>query len=779
MAVQILGLRTYTDRNGKEKKAERFFEKNWRTESVEFLFRNIEHIIPSIPEDERWNLYYTAASCKETKGRILEHQDVIPFDIDDIDITKLDEYIRIICGELELNPKNTGIVFSGNGLQFIVGLEQAITDVGFFDRERHLYKAICGKINQALYMHGLEGKADTSVFSAARLLRLPMTLNRKPNKPEREARLLNNHIAPINFDLSEKTGLPKVVEGEHIHPKAYTKLPEPDPKGVLQGCDFLKYCWENASTISEPQWYAMLSIVGRLPDGNNLCHEFSKPHEGYDYDDTEFKYKQALEASGPRTCDNIDSLWDGCRNCPNSGRCKSPIMLRSAEFIATKDTGFYEMAVDKNGMEKRGKPSYDDLVKYFSSINPYSTMEIANIVHIFDGKKWVDISRNKIHNFAEVNFEPTPNNQMCSEFESKLKRTNIQEQDWFHVEGLVNFNNGVLDLETMDILEHDPRNGFKYVLPFDYDPTADCPRFKQFLSDVTLKRNDLAYVLMEFMGYSLAGVDPNLGQKALILHGDGSNGKSVFIEILRALAGQDNYCTLSMGNEINKLENRYQLSGKLFNVSEETPTGAMVESSVFKALVSGGEVQARKLYCDAFSMRNYAKIIMACNELPRTSDLSHGMLRRLLIIPFDATFTSKNRDIHIVEKLKEELSGIFNLAMEGYRRFIRLQGFTPSKVVETAVANYVEDNDSVQNFLSDECIMEPDEVISSAKLYANYKFYCEQACLNPLNMIKFGKRMKQILLHTYSEDRSDRYSIEGRRVRGYKGITVHEAGGTY
>jgi putative DNA primase/helicase len=778
MAVQILGLRSYIDRNGKERKAEKFFEENWRAESIQWLFANIDSVLKNIPEDERWNLYYTAAVCKETKGRILESQNIIPFDIDDIDVTKINTYVNIVCKELDVDINKTGVVFTGNGLQLIVGIKQNIDDVGFFDRERHLYKAICGRINQALYLSGLEGKADTSVFSAGRLLRLPNTLNRKPNKPEREAKIIQQNIEAVDFDLSERTGLPKVEEGEHIHPKAYTKLPDPDPKGVLEGCDFLKYCWENAASISEPQWYAMLSIVGRLPDGNNLCHEFSKPHEGYDYDDTEFKYKQALEASGPRTCDNIDSLWDGCGNCPNRGRCKSPIMLRSESFIATKETGFYEMSIDKNGMEKRGKPSYDDLVKYFSSINPYTTMEVANIVHVFDGRKWVDISRNRIHNFAEVNFDPTPSNQMCTEFESKLKRTNIQNQDWYHVDGAINFNNGVLDLETMDIEDHNPEYGFKYVLPFDYDPNADCPRFKEFLKDVTLNRQDLSDVLVEFMGYSLAGVDPNLGQKALILYGDGSNGKSVFIEILRALAGQDNYSTLSMGNEINKLENRYQLSGKLFNVSEETPTGAMVESSIFKALVSGGEVQARKLYCDAFSMRNYAKIIMACNELPRTNDLSHGMLRRLLIVPFDATFTAKNRDIHIVEKLKEELSGIFNLAMEGYRRFIRLQGFTQSAVVDTAVTSYVEDNDSVQNFLSDECIMEPESVISSSKLYANYKFYCEQACLNPLNMIKFGKRLRQILLHVYNEDRADRYNINGRRMRGYKGITVHE-GGTY
>lgn len=779
MAVQILGLRPYTDRRGKERKAEKFFEQGWRSPSVPELFRDIDFYINQIPEDERWNLYYTAADVKEEKGRIFVEQEIIPIDVDDIDVNRIDEYVTVICKELGISSKKTGIVFSGNGLQFVIGLKNKFDDVKFFDRCRHQYKAMCGKLNQALYMHGLEGTVDVSVFSGARLLRLPNTFNRKPDKPERMAKLINATIELIDFDMGEKSGLPKVVEGQHIHPNAFAKFPDPDPIGVQENCEFLKWAYNNQADVTEPQWYAMLSIVGRLPDGQKLVHDYSRQHPQYDADDTNYKYQQALDASGPRKCENISTLWDGCSSCPHWGRCASPITLKSDAYIGTRDTGFYDIIINpKTGAEKR-TPNYDDLVKYFTEENDYCTMDIASVVHIYNGKKWTDISRNVIHNFAETSFDPSPSNNMCSEFEAKLKRTNIRTQDWFQVEGLINFQNGVLDLKTMEMHSHSPEYGFKYVLPFDYDPSANCPKFEQFLDEVTLEREDIKRVLIEFMGYSLAGVDPQLGQKALILHGDGSNGKSVFIEILRALAGDDNYSTLSMGNEVNKLENRYQLQGKLFNVSEETPTNAMVESSVFKALVSGGEVQARKLYCDPFSMRNYAKIIMACNELPRSFDMSHGMLRRLLIVPFNATFTKTNRDIHIVTKLKEELSGIFNLAMSGYHRFIKQDGFSDSAVVEQAVEDYVNENDSVQNFIMDECMVHKTHVVPVNKLYTSYAFYCEQARLKPLNKLRFGKRMKQILSHTYSKDMTDRTTVNGVRQRVYNGIGLLEQGGAY
>lgn len=779
MAVQILGLRSYTDRRGKERKAEKFFEQGWRAPSVPELFRDIDFYINQIPEDERWNLYYTAADVKEEKGRIFVEQEIIPIDVDDIDVSRIDDYVTVVCQELGIKKEQTGIVFSGNGLQFVIGLSNKFTDVKFFDKHRHQYKAMCGKVNQALYMHGLDGTVDVSVFSGARLLRLPNTFNRKPDKPERMAKLINGNIELVDFDMADKSGLPKVAEGQHIHPNAYAKFPEPDPKGVQENCEFLKWAYNHQADVTEPQWYAMLSIVGRLPDGQKLVHDYSRQHPKYDVDDTNYKYQQALDASGPRKCESISTLWDGCSSCPHWGGCSSPITLKSDDYIGTRDTGFYDIYVHpKTGAEKR-TPNYDDLVKYFTKQNDYCTMDIASAVHVYNGRKWVDISRNVIHNFAEQNFDPSPSNSMCTEFEAKLKRTNIRNQDWFQVEGFINFQNGVLDLKTMEMHAHSPDYGFKYVLPFNYDPSANCPKFKQFLDEVTLERDDLKRVLVEFMGYSLAGVDPQLGQKALILHGDGSNGKSVFIEILRALAGEDNYCTLSMGNEVNKLENRYQLQGKLFNVSEETPTNAMVESSVFKALVSGGEVQARKLYCDPFSMRNYAKIIMACNELPRSFDMSHGMLRRLLIVPFNATFTKDNRDIHIVSKLKEELSGIFNLAMEGYERFIKQDGFSESAVVDQAVEDYVNENDSVQNFILDECMVHKTHMVPVNKLYMSYAFYCDQSKLKPLNKLLFGKRMKQILNHTYGKDMTDRDTVHGVRQRIYRGIGLLEQGGAY
>lgn len=760
MAVQILGLRDYFDsRTNRTRKREAFFDKGWRADSVPELFKNLDDLIQDIPQHERYNLYYTAASCLEKRGRILESQSVLPIDIDDIDETKVDEYIPIVLESLGLKHEETGIVFSGNGLQFIVALKDPINDEEYFEEHRVHYKALCGKIAQDLFSHGLAGSVDPSVFSAARLLRLPNTRNVKPKKGDKEAKLLQGQIVPVDFNLVQRSGIPVVEYTDQISDAMLKRLPPPDTEGVLNGCDFIKWCGSHAADVSEPQWYALLSILGRLERGRDIVHQYSKGHPEYSEHDTDRKLEQAVTTAGPRTCLNIASIWDGCAGCANYQKCKSPIVIQSKEYIKTKDTGFYNIVLDPEGAPKKGKPNYGDLMKYFEQKHPFVTMAEGNVTYVWRDTHWEDYAPRKIDAFAEKHFDPSPNNQMCNEFRGKLQRNNIRDPDWFGRTSAINFANGTLDLETMDLRPHDSGQGFKYVLPFDHDSSQDCPRFTRFLDEVTCGDRQIQQVLLEYMGYSLSGIDPSIGQKALILVGGGSNGKSVFMDVLKYLAGKGNYATLSMGNEISKLENRYQLDGKLFNISEETPTNAMVDSTVFKALVTGGEVQARKLYCDAYSMKNNAKIIMACNELPSTRDLSHGMFRRLLLVPFKAKFDKdiEGYDPLIREKLYAEAPGIFNLVLQALLKFKRRKLFSDANAIDKEVKSYQLTNDDVLQWWKDTVIPDPSSEVALSDLFMLYKMDCEQQGIRHRSQVWFSRRVRDLVGEegTFSRRRRD------------------------
>lgn len=783
MSIQILGLRDYFSKETQKlEKTDTFFEKGWRAASVRDLFANAEMHVGNIPTDEQFNIYYTAASCTERRGRLFEHQEIIPIDIDNINLDRMDEYPPIIAKTLGLSLTDITVIYSGNGLQVIIMVDEPWDTIEFFDEMRVYYKALLDKIEEDIRREGLDGDLDPSVFSRGRLLRMPLTRNVKKGKATRDARFLYRNLNPVSFDIIKASGIPLVNYDEQISEEMLKMLPPPDTKGVLEGCDFIKWCKASPNDVAEPEWYALLSIISRLEDGVALCHEYSSGHSGYNERETDRKIQQALKTAGPRTCDNISTMWDGCPRCVNFQKCKSPIVLQSREYIKTKDTGFYHVVMSEHG-PKKGKPDYEGLMKYFAQEHDFVTTSEGSMTYVYNDKYWEDFSPKQIDAFAEDNFDPKPTNAICNEFKGKIQRNNIMPADFFSIDGMMNFDNGILEMQEYNLMPHSSGVGFKYVLPFDYDPSAECPKFLKFLHDVTLGDQSLQDVLVEYMGYALSGVDASIGQKALILLGDGSNGKSVFMDVLKYLAGKNNYATLSMGSEINKLENRYQLDGKLFNISEETPTNAMVDNSIFKALVSGGEVQARKLYCDAYSMKNNAKIIMACNELPYTGDVSHGMFRRLIIVPFRAKFDKnvEGFDPLIKEKLFEEASGIYNLALAGLERFRKNKLFSDSQLIEDQLDEYQMSNDTVLSWYKDNITKISDEsrfvILNDA--YIEYKFYVDSTGMRAKSFQWFCKRIRNIVIN---DSKFHRRRIDGTLktiLQGYSLVKEGQTGGDY
>lgn len=778
IGVQVLGLRDYVNpKTGKSQKTDKFFEKNWRAENIVDLFSNIDHYISMIPEEERWNLYYTAANCTDKKRELL-YQEVIPFDVDNIDLTKIEDYVSIFLGTFGLTRNQVIIVASGNGIQFLIGTTKRIESEEQFDSLKHLYKGVCGVLAQQIYLHGLVGNVDTSVFSASRLLRLPKTENRKDGKPTRQAVLLNGTLDFIDFDMQKMLGLPEVAVEDQISPSMLKRFSEPDAKGVQEGCGFLKWCKENQGEVREPEWYAMLSIIGRLPEGFQLAHEYSNEHPSYNRYETENKIEQAVANSGPRTCDNISTMFNGCKSCKHYGKITSPIQIKGTRYIATRNTGFHNIVVGADGVTKKGKPNYEDLMLYFEEQSPFVVQNDSLIVYRFTGKKYEAVPRSVLFSFAEKSLDPKPTNQICSEFFEKIRRNNLVDASFFVNNDKLNFKNGVLDLASGKLLQHSPKVGFKYFLPFDYDPHAEAPRFEKFLDEITLGDKELQAVLLEFMAYTLTYTPAQMGQKALILTGDGANGKSVLIDVLKYLAGEGNYSSISMGREINDMNNRQSLDGKLFNASEETPSNAMMDNTTFKALVTGGEVTAKLLYHDTYPMKNNAKIIMACNELPLSQDNTYGMYRRLLIVPFNAQFRTDTADVHLRAKLYAEASGIFNLIMEAFHRFKVGHVFTTSAKIEEQMKEYMEDNDSFMQWVTESVRREAGAEIKTREAFDSYILYCDLARISERDRksrVSFNRRLSK-----FTKGKPERRGREQDKViSGYKLISQQKDGGEF
>jgi P4 family phage/plasmid primase-like protien len=775
VAIQILGLRPYIVK-GRERKLHVFFEKNWRIEKPEDIFKP-ELYINNIPEVDRVNMYFTVADCFEgDTPRKLREQWLIPFDIDSMAMDGKDmeaiayhckKVVGICAATIGMEAGKIGAIFSGNGLQFFIKIKKPILADDYFDTMREHYNVVCKKLQASLTLAHIPGKIDPSVFSAARLMRLPNTWNDKPLLGKKWAFVVQDCLEEQDFDFEVITGDAAIAKADTMDKEAWKKFPRPDQPTILAGCSYLKWCKDSPNKVSEEQWYAMLGILSFLPDGAELVHEYSSGYAKYDAQETEEKSEQARRAAGPRTCTDIGKRWDGCKGCAHYGAVKLPLAIRGENYIATKDTGFRNARVDKNGKLTNGPVDFEDLIKEFLMENEFAKVD-KNGMYVYKPteKKWIEFSQDRMREWSRNKVYPRPSSNEMKEFVGRMQSHSVKPSDWLNSsdDRHTNFSNGVLDRQKMELKPHSSEYGFKYVLPFEYNPYAKAPRFEKFIDEITQDDKEKGVLLKEFGGYCLSG-DNYWLHKALVIIGGGANGKSVYMETLAALAGQGNYSTARV-KKLGDATVAYGLLNKLFNYSEESSIDSFAESDIFKAVTSGGEVQVRHYYEQPFAYKNRAKIVMACNELPYTRDVTAGMFRRLIFLELTRTFSEGEMDHFLKDKLVLEASGIYNILLGAYAKAKAAKKFTVPQSSRDVLEEYRLENDYELAFAKDNLSEREGAQAKVADIYESYLTYCQLAGHKyPKTRSAFSRRIGDVLgiKSTFSW-------VDGKATRIYEGI---------
>lgn len=704
--IQVIGYRKGFDKKtGKPYTWQQHF-KHIQITSIISLFKNIEQIIELIPEHERYDVHYTNANCikpKEDKTiplRLFASQSMIPIDLDGIDLNRSEDYIKIVCERLGIDRDKTPITNSGNGLHFAIALTQSIDSGEELNKLQRYYRALCKELDEMFMLAGLSGNADPVRLAESSTLRLPLTINNKdPNNPK-VAQLIQRYIEPQPFYLD------KIVEPIEEDAETMAALRNVDTESVLSGCDFLKNCLNNPQSVTEPQWYAMLGVLSYIPEiGKNLCHTYSKEHPDYSYEDTETKTDQALGFGKPRTCDSIHGVYPSCVSCPHFKKIRTPLSIKSDEFIETATTGFHNIVYGDTGKPAKYIPNYSDLLKHFSNTYQYVVDKTTREVMVYNGKYWEAYNHSQVDEFATKNFSPQANNTKRNEFKGLMLSTNLVDRDFIESShsGYINFNNGVLRLSDKTIMPHSADYGFTYVLPYDYNPNAICPNFDAMMENITVKEKDLEQLLLEFMGYAISGSRASFGSKALILTGTGSNGKSTFLDVVKMLIGRSCYSTVSL-QDMSNPNARYSMVNKLFNICEEVDEDELRKgTAIFKSITSGAELTVKRLYSDISTMRIDSKLVVACNELPQSKENTHAIYRRMIIAPFRATFSKQTGvDKGILNRISDEMSGVYNRILAAYDVFIKNNWeFTEAVASERALEEYKYNNSTFNQYVQD------------------------------------------------------------------------------
>jgi putative DNA primase/helicase len=341
----------------------------------------------------------------------------------------------------------------------------------------------------------------------------------------------------------------------------------------------------------------------------------------------------------------------------------------------------------------------------------------------------------------------------------------------------LNLNNGLFNLETFELDGHTSEYYFTRQSPINFNPEAECPKFKEFLDDIVREADKK--VVQEMFGYALMNKQPY--QKAFMLVGEGSNGKSTLTEILENLIGSESISNVEL-QDLQK--NRFaaaELFGKKANIASDISGSAMKETSQFKTLTGGDTTMAEKKHKDPFQFRNQATLIFAANEVPQSYDKTEAFFRRWRIIEFPYKFTDnpdddhKQKDSKLLEKIltQEELEGVLKWALEGAKRLKDQGEFSNSGSIEDTKEDYLMRSETVYAFCKTHLSQgemskkEDTDFVLKDEAYDKYREFCEDNDFDARAKNSFCQKVKK-----YMNVRDYRPTVEGKQIGAWRGIKM-------
>ncbi len=305
----------------------------------------------------------------------------------------------------------------------------------------------------------------------------------------------------------------------------------------------------------------------------------------------------------------------------------------------------------------------------------------------------------------------------------------------------VNLKNGLYNIKTHKFIEHTPEIFVLNQLNCSYDKDAYSEDVYNVIRSLAVDNEDIITLLIQMLGYCLLG-DCRF-QKSFILLGNGRNGKSMFLDMIRNWLGDDNCSSLAL-EDLSHQFKPAELVGKMVNIGDDSGHNLLDNTAIFKKLVTGDSITIERKNVNPFKFRNKAKMIFAANTLPPTTDKSEGFFRRCVVIPFNAVYreTDPGYDPNKIDKIttEEAKSYLFLLAIKGL-----------DSLLENNMFYIPEDSKSINEYyeLANNNILmwfqSLDEVYDTVKeAFTNYLLFCTNNGYKPVSIGKFKQEYDRL-----------------------------------
>ena len=316
-------------------------------------------------------------------------------------------------------------------------------------------------------------------------------------------------------------------------------------------------------------------------------------------------------------------------------------------------------------------------------------------------------------------------------------KVSIPNDDWDCQQDLLPCLNGVLHSPTRTLKPHSPDYHFTTGLDFDYDPEAECPKFKYVL-ETTMPESEC--FLQEYAGYCLTTDTHH--EMAVWLYGPPGSGKSTIIAGFQAMLGSS-AGLLGLADIARSSFALTNVPGKKLVVSTEQPAGQKIATHVLNPLISGEPMTVEQKYRHPYVFTPHTKVMWAMNDLPEVDSANDGLLRRIKVIKFPS-LADKDRDLKLKDAVKEEGPGILNWALDGLLRLRDREYFDPPPAVLNATKDFVNNADIPAQFVAERCVTGIDVSTQSSILHKAYQQWCFDNGHNAKSITAIAKDWKQL-----------------------------------
>ncbi|EHE7897952.1 hypothetical protein J0V14_004797 [Vibrio parahaemolyticus] len=416
----------------------------------------------------------------------------------------------------------------------------------------------------------------------------------------------------------------------------------------------------------------------------------------------------------------------------------------------------------------------ENALRFMTEWYPAGTLKcFESDFYWYDGKSWVQTTDAIIKAaLARAMTNATPSSgTVKGTFEQLQHFTLCDEWNTYQGksrDGLILMNNGVLDVNTGELLPHTMEYLSTNIIPFDYSPTATAPTWETFLNSTFENDQQRVQFIEEWLGYNLTR--DYRYQKIAMLIGRQRSGKSTIMGILEAIQGTTNYGTVDI-NGLGKDSKLHSLSSKLSIVVPDASNPNRFDSGAIignmKSISGGDSINFDRKYKTSVTTKFPGKISIVTNNVLNLQDDSGALAGRFLICPFNKSFLGQE-DTTLKARLMAELPGIINRCIVALRR-LNARG----KFVEPSIAQSFRDdvNDRANPlfpFIREKVTIDASERVPASQLYNAYCQWCVGERSRPLTNQAFKRALLQACPSvTYSAS----LRIEGKKSSGYTGVT--------